>query len=157
MSWRELCVTSDRLFTCRQNNAWEIRPCWNVYTKLKEQVFETRFEPLEYDLKVLKKQLSQVQKNIRSIKKEMYEVDDYLDLSASKRKQYIKLADNMAKAANDKPNPLYQGSLLLYNVYMCALDYCNCQMNTNQNPCMKELDKLNKATREYNACCNPDT
>ena len=149
-------LTSERLFECRQTNAWEIRPCWNVYTKLKEQVSNVCLEPLEFDLKDLKRQLSQLQKDIRSIKKEMYEVDDYHDLSESEREQYIKLADDIINEAAAKPEHLYECASLLYLVYLRAIDYCNCQKNTNQMPCMEELDRLNKAVGKYNARCNPD-
>ena len=151
-----VCKTGKRLFKCRQINAWEIKPCWNVYTDFKEQVFEVHIEPLEYELNDLEGQLKQLRKDIQLIKQEMYEVDDYLDLSESGKKWFIMLADNISNLATVKPKPLYEGASLLYSVYLSALDYCNCQKNTNLEPCMNELDVLNKAIDKYYAYINPD-
>lgn len=142
---KEVLNTSKRLYDCREKNAWEIRPCWNVYTKLKQQVQGISYDPIEHDLRNLKRQFSQLKKDVQAIKEEMCEVDDYLELSKKDRESFLKLADTFYNIACINDKPLCEGANSLYLVYLCALDYCKCQKNLGQEHCLNELDLLRKA------------
>jgi len=145
---KEMCKTSKRLFDCRERNAWEIKPCWNVYTKLKQEALDISYEPIENDLSSLKRQFNRLKKDVQIIREEMCEVDDYLDLSKKDRDWFLKLADNLYRVASLSEKPLCEGANSLYLVYIRALEYCNCQKNTGQEQCLSELDALRKAVAE---------
>jgi len=146
----EIIATASRLFKCRELNAFEIKPCWDVYTKLQRETRRFNIEPLdagqEYTQE-LNAQLSLLHDAFELLKGDLASAEEFIDLNEKDKLIFNDII--LSLNCIEKPDGAHRKSSLLYTAYLRAIDYCNCQGNTGVESCLPELDKLIRAVNAY--------
>jgi len=143
----DIIVTARRLCECRKLHAWEIKPCWVVYKKLVE--FSDKFENQSINtspeyLEQLENTLAMLSVEVTSIRYELDDIEDFVDLTDKDREWFKEIADRLDEISLDKSGHLYDGLFTLYDKYLPVRQYIECQGNTNKEPCLHELGELCK-------------
>lgn len=150
-SYRSLFKLCERLISCREMHAWEIKPCWQVYEVLRKNVNDIRIEPLHTEKtyeKTLKGEVAMLRKAARVFRAGLDELDDFLELGNKEKKWLIELGDSLVKTASLPINKPYRSVCELILIYKFASIYCECQGKTAQESCLTELSDLNKAMQD---------
>jgi len=145
----QLIKLSKRFYTCRELNAWEIKPCWNVYQQLKKQLDDINIELLNIlSATELNTRFKEIQKLIKQTKNEIDVAREDLELSESLDEWLVDFSEYLTRLGNLKFNKLDSEVSELYNLFNTVANYCKCQRFSVKEQCLQELSNLYKASKD---------